>query len=82
MMAFTPCPQTPSLQSPLRTGRSFLAGDCLSEDGVCVGQQHHLARLKVFAKVLNQDFNDFQFTRLNNVLAQSLDSLGRIPPYS
>jgi hypothetical protein len=42
----------------------------------------HLVRLKVFAKVLNQDFNDFQFTRLNNLLAHGLGSLGRIPPYS
>jgi hypothetical protein len=45
-------------------------------------KQRHLARLKVFAKVLNQDFNDFQFTRLNNVVAHGLDSPGRIPPYS
>jgi hypothetical protein len=39
-------------------------------------KQRHLTRLKVFTKVLNQDFNDFQFTRLNNVLAHGLDSLG------
>ena len=45
-------------------------------------KQRHLARLKVFAKVLNQDFNDFQFARFNNVLAHGLDSLGRLSPYS
>jgi hypothetical protein len=39
-------------------------------------KQRHLTRLKVFTKVLNQDFNGFQFTRLNNVLAHGLDSLG------
>ena len=81
-MAFTPFPADPIVAVP-SSNRSIISGGIAYLKTAYVSDKlRHLARLKVFAKVLNQDFNDFQFTRLNNVLAHGLDSLGRIPPYS
>jgi hypothetical protein len=54
-MVFTPCPADPIVAVPSSNRSIISCGDCLSEDGVCVGQAaRHLARLKVFVKVRNQ----------------------------
>jgi hypothetical protein len=80
---FYPLPRRPHRCSPLfEPVDHFLRGIAYLKTAYVSDKQRHLARLKVFAKVLNQDFNDSQFTRLNNVLVHGLDSLGRIPPYS
>jgi hypothetical protein len=82
-MAFTPCPADPIVAVLLfEPVDHFLRGIAYLKTAYVSNKQRHLARLKVFAKVLNQDFNDFQFARFNNVLAHGLDSLGRLSPYS
>ena len=79
---FYPLPADPIVESPPRTGRSFLRGIARLKTAYVLDKQCHLARPKSVGKVLNQDFNNFQFTRLNNVLAHGLDPLWRIPLYS
>src|SRR5271165_433112 len=74
---FYPLPRRPHRYSPLFAPVDhFLRGIAYLKMANLLEKQRHLARLKVFGKVLNPDFNDFQLTRLNNVLAHGLDSLG------
>ena len=42
-------------------------------------KQRHLARLKVFAQILDPNLSDFHLTRLYSVLTHDLDSIGRVP---
>jgi hypothetical protein len=61
-MAFTPLPRRPHRCNPLfEPVDHFLRGIAYLKTAYVSDKQRHLARLKVFAKVLNQDFNDFQF---------------------
>jgi hypothetical protein len=78
-MTFTPCPGDPSLRVPLRTRRSWII---YLKTTYVLDKQRHLARLKVFGKLLNPDFNDLHLTRFNNVLPHGLGSFRRVPPYA